>query len=73
MKMHRKMSNDPLVYGREAYENKGFQENMRHMESEGYGKQRAIGTAYGEADKALRKASGQNDMCKKRLSGNMGR
>lgn len=29
---------------------RGFAANVRHMEQEGYGKKRAMGTAYGEAD-----------------------
>lgn len=32
---------------------RGFKENIKHMEQEGYSKKRAIGTAYGEADADL--------------------
>lgn len=44
-----------LVKGQKARSQKGFKENIKTMEKAGYGKKRAIGTAYGEADLAIDK------------------
>lgn len=44
---------------------KGFKENIKHMEQEGYSKKRAVGTAYGEADKDFRKEMSYDDLMNK--------
>lgn len=46
----------PLAKGKKARTPKGFQENIKTMKKAGYGKKRAVGTAYGEADLAIDKA-----------------
>ena len=67
------MKKENLVWSKKAISNKGFQENIKHMEAEGYSKKRAVGTAYGEADKAYDKMNRNNGLCKGRLSGAMGK
>lgn len=44
---------DQLVHGMKAKTPKGFQQNIEVMEKAGYGKKRAVGTAYGEADRGM--------------------
>lgn len=45
----------PLIRGKEAKTNAGFQENISRERDLGKSMKRAVGTAYGEADLAKRK------------------
>jgi hypothetical protein len=42
-----------LVHGMKAKSPKGFAQNIKVMEKAGYSKKRAVGTAYGEADRGM--------------------
>ena len=42
-----------LVHGMKAKTPKGLAQNIKVMEKAGYSKKRAVGTAYGEADRGM--------------------
>lgn len=65
-----KMGKPPLIRGKEARSNAGFQENISRERALGKSMKRAVGTAYGEADlardKAKKKAKAKKKPMKKK-------